>query len=149
MAQGRKTLVPETLFVRCAKAIMRKPEVSSSIFKRRFSKFFGTDVSVCSKRWAMMPREKDGQPCHLLWALPFLKLYESEHVHAKLCDCDKSTFRKWSTIYVEHIAKCRIVCNVFYTNCTIYCPLLFYGDTQKIGLLLTDALRLLMVRTVL
>lgn len=108
--------VPVSEFVKCAEVIMRKPKGSCNIFNRRFSAFFGTDVGVCAKLWVMIPREKDGKPCHMLWALLFLKLYESEHVHATLCNCDETTFRRWSKVYVEHISRCRIVRNCVFIN---------------------------------
>ena len=82
--------------------------VSSNTSMRFFLTFFGTTPWVCSLLWAMlkpfetMPRGV--KPCHLLWALMFMKVYATETVHASIAGCDEKTFRKWSWIFVEGIA---------------------------------------------
>jgi len=45
----------------------------------------------------------NGQPKHLLWALLFLKLHDTERVHATLCGCGKDTFRKWVKAFLESL----------------------------------------------
>lgn len=74
---------------------------------RRFRSMFGTSPLVCAKIWlALAEHHETSVPAHLLYALNFLKLYQSEHVHRVICDgVDEKTFRKYVWKYVTLIAE--------------------------------------------
>jgi len=108
----------EDQFKELGAAIMgRDPEGrSQSIFLTRWLSFFGVDPAVVVRVWDLLevPFIDDGDfshahPKHLLWALLFLKKYGDESEMAKLVGedgkaVDEQTFRKWSKIFVHHIA---------------------------------------------
>ena len=50
--------------------------------ERRFKEFFGTNVEICAKLWTLcLPLlPESASPVHLLWALYFLKQYNTEGV---------------------------------------------------------------------
>ena len=41
---------------------------------------------------------------HLLWALLFLKRYDTEHTNHSITGADEKTFRKWVWIFVDMLA---------------------------------------------
>jgi hypothetical protein len=49
-------------------------------------------------------------PVHLLWALMFLKQYNTEEVTASMAGCDKKTFRLWCWLVVRVLADMELVC---------------------------------------
>ena len=78
-------------------------------FRRRFLAHFGVTENVVADTWQRLEidleTEKDAQPVHLLWALFFLKTYNSESVCASAVGtADEKTFRKWSKFFVERIS---------------------------------------------
>jgi len=102
----------------------RDPEGrSQAVFLTRWLSFFGVDPAVAVIVWDMIevPFIDDGdlshaQPKHLLWALLFLRKYGDESEMAALVSedgkaVDEKMFRKWTKIFVGHIAflKCRVV----------------------------------------
>ena len=96
--------------IRCGRKTYQSDETFSTITSRRyFLSYFGTTPWVCSFLWAMlkpfetMPRGV--KPCHLLWALMFMKVYATETVHAGIAGCDEKTFRKWSWLFVKGISQ--------------------------------------------
>ena len=96
--------------IRRGRKTYRSDETFSTITSRRyFLSYFGTTPWVCSFLWAMlkpfetMPRGV--KPCHLLWALMFMKVYATETVHAGIARCDEKTFRKWSWLFVKGISQ--------------------------------------------
>ncbi len=51
-------------------------------------------------------------PKHILWALLFLTVYDTEHNSAqRLGNVDKKTYRKWSEVFVIAISylECKVV----------------------------------------
>ena len=68
---------------------------------RSFRAHFGTGPLVCSQIWNRMiepVRNKviDGlKPIHLLWALHFLKTYDTMDVLASKARVDRKTYAKW------------------------------------------------------
>lgn len=74
---------------------------------RRFRSVFGTSPLVCAKLWiALNDHHETSVPVHLLYALTFLKLYQTEHVHRIICDgVDEKTFRKYAWKYVYLMAE--------------------------------------------
>ena len=75
---------------------------------RHFRAFFGISPSTCAFTWGKI-KELDlaprAQPVHLLWALLFLHIYETECVIAGFLGVDEQTYRQWSFELVEVIAK--------------------------------------------
>ena len=74
-----------------------------------FKATFGTSPFICAMLWNMIKPSVDMPrgvaPTHLLMALMFLKLYCSESVHATISGVDHQTFRKWSWLFVDEIAR--------------------------------------------
>lgn len=58
---------------------------------RRFKEFFGACHITCSIVWEKLSLTNSfpasGKPCHLLWALLFLKRYLTEHVLSSIVVC--------------------------------------------------------------
>jgi hypothetical protein len=76
---------------------------------RQFRSLFGTTPTVCAIMWAML-RNRNRLPIrsklvHLLCALLFLKVYDTEEVHAALTGFTEKTFRKWSWMFIELISE--------------------------------------------
>ncbi|KAF0702403.1 hypothetical protein AaE_015956 [Aphanomyces astaci] len=85
-----------------AKPILGRHSSTSTTNARRFVALFGTTLYVTSVLWAKLePHPRGGQPRHLLWALMFLKVYGTEHVHATIAAVDEKTYRKWSWTYIK------------------------------------------------
>jgi len=80
---------------------------------RRFRAGLGVSSYVCSWYWNQLEKEKllpkGFLPKHFLWTLLFLKIYASEHVHAAMCGCDETTFRKWVWIGLKVIGDLELV----------------------------------------
>jgi hypothetical protein len=87
-----------------------RPSESSRISRQRFIAFFGIEPTYCSMIWKLIvdsvltqlkskPKEE-----HLLWALMFLRRYDTHWILANNAGCDEKTFIKWSWFYVEAIA---------------------------------------------
>lgn len=79
----------------------------------RFKAMFGTGPDNCARIWAMIDpfasMPAGVQVVHLLWALMFLKLYDSESVLSSLAGgsgeaVDEQTFRKWCWLFVGEIS---------------------------------------------
>ena len=73
--------------------------------ERRYRAYFSTSPFTTSTVWyrlfqADLLPEK-GQPKHLLWGQLFLRIYNSEEVHAGLAGVDEKTFRKWSLLFIK------------------------------------------------
>ncbi len=82
---------------------------SERIRRERFNSCFGVNPIIVSVVWSMLIDNElcspsSPKPVHLLWALLFLKLYDSTPKLAALAGCDEKTFRKWSWFYVGAIA---------------------------------------------
>ena len=71
---------------------------------RRFREFFGVSPVICSTVWETLLSTQSipssGKPCHLLWALLFLKRYLTEHVMSSIIGADEKTIRKWIWSFV-------------------------------------------------
>ena len=85
----------------------------SAIFsRRRFRSWFGTDPFIVSLIWEMLhmfgwhSKTTKANPFHLLWALNFMKNYETESECAiKFANVDEKTLRKWVWFYVTGISR--------------------------------------------
>ena len=96
---------------------------------REFRAHFGASPNVCLDIWQQCEKSYLRQnvcPTHHLWGLLFLKTYATEDVLAKMCGVTRKTFRLWSWLVLETIAKRKpdVVGSSFYL---VYPPIL-YGD---------------------
>jgi hypothetical protein len=86
-------------------------ESSSKVGLRRFKEFFGVSPEVCEISWNLM---KEAIPPyskhkHLLWALFFLKRYNTEAVNRKILNSDEKCLRYWIWIFVDLLANLNVV----------------------------------------
>eukprot|EP00977_Amphora_coffeiformis_P008565 scaffold1938_cov260-Amphora_coffeaeformis.AAC.1 len=72
---------------------------------RMFRSHFGCSPDICSILWQQITRGCNGMPYHLLWALNFLKSYDTEDVMACRFHVTRNTLRKWIWIYVRKICR--------------------------------------------
>ena len=93
--------------------MVKDPEGRSQIvFERKWNSFFGVGVKVCVDVWDRLEVNPNddaeltgAKPCHLLWALMFLKMYGAEEEMSTLAGAgDEKVFRKWSKIFVVRIS---------------------------------------------
>lgn len=79
---------------------------SFDIGMRRFRALFGISHVACAYVWKLLQERHPAgsEPRHMLYALLFLRVYETEHVHSCISDRDEKTFRKHSWMYVYLIA---------------------------------------------
>ena len=77
---------------------------------RRFRAHFGCSPDVCSDIWEKISRSTPGlsregaMPKHLLWALNFLKSYDTEDILAARFGTTRVTLRKWIWFIVRRIS---------------------------------------------
>ena len=100
---------PEVFAAIGSMMMRRQSAIAEATEERRFYAIFGTSTMICSLLWKMIdPKSimpKGVSPHHLLWALMFMKIYSSEHVHCAMADgVDEKTFWKWAWIFVLAIA---------------------------------------------
>lgn len=93
---------------------MKRGEIKerNPTFERRWSEFFVASPEVCSRLWDLcdpyntMPNAV--KPVHLLWALLFMKQYQTETLNSTLVAetkaKDEKTFRKWSWLFLREIS---------------------------------------------
>lgn len=112
------------IFLTCGCHMMRKaPGLSQVIEKRRFNALFGASPEVCQHLWSRIGSDipPGASPKHLLWALMFLKIYASEHVHRLISGADEKTFRKWTWEFVNLIANLPVVSNHTFSSAIPWC----------------------------
>ncbi len=105
--------VPPIVFsIEGGRMLRRAPSIRSLVFLRRFKALFGSTPQLCSLLWSLLAdlHPLGGFPRHLLWALMFLKLYSTEHVHSTLAGVDEKSFRKWCWRYVSALSQVKLVC---------------------------------------
>ena len=96
---------------------MSKKAVLLLLCKRRFPGMFGCSPHVCSIIFKYLQQQNDIewpsslglQPKHLLWALLFLKVYNTEEVNSSIVGCNEKTFRKWTWKVIEGLSKMLVV----------------------------------------
>ena len=68
---------------------------SPMIGARRFRALFGTSPFICSIVWERLAgrRPRGAKPVHLLWALQFLKRYDTEHTNHSITGADEKSMR--------------------------------------------------------
>jgi hypothetical protein len=91
----------------------RMPSCSVLINARRFKALFGVSASRCAHIWRRLQIDEvlpsKATPKHLLWALYFLKVYDSENNMAGRCGCDEKTLRKWIWKMIDALCRMDIV----------------------------------------
>lgn len=78
---------------------------------RRFKAHFGCTPERCAQLWNLLQTTpvaaaavNGGLPKHLLWALLWLKIYNTDEIISGMCGCDEKTFRKWYWKFVVGIS---------------------------------------------
>lgn len=101
----------ENQFKDAGKRLMNVTEGSESIFLRRFKATFGVSVSICSMSWQKIKPNlfHDFTEVHFLWALHFLKCYNTENVNRSFAKCDEKTFRTRVWKVVEELSCMNVV----------------------------------------
>ena len=101
--------IAPNIFINAANDIVNLPHSRNDVFNRRWNSAFGASPEVCSVLWnkidpfKTMPMGVD--PKHLLWALYFLTVYDTEHNSSqRVGKVDEKTYRKWSELFVEAIS---------------------------------------------
>ena len=101
-------------FIGAAAPILREAVKNylSKMWLGRWMSLFGTTPEVCVVLWNKIdPRRtmvgvgQAPEPKHLLWALIFLRIYDTDEVNSRLVGgVDEKTFRKWAHPFVEAIS---------------------------------------------
>ena len=125
--------------------------ISSSvkIKRERFVSFFGIEPLIVSIIWSMLVDVEDEimvcfaaveslKPVYLLWALLFLKGYNTTTRNAAIAGVDEKTFRHWSWIFVEAIANLdrevvSIKFNFQFNHCHCCMLTLYFLSLRSVG----------------
>ena len=107
-------------FIDAAANIIKVPKSRNSTFVRRWMGAFGTSPAICCWLWDRLDpvntMPSGVQIKHLLWALFFLKVYETEENSANAGGkVDEKTYRGWCWRFVEAISylECDVVSCTF------------------------------------
>jgi hypothetical protein len=89
-------------------AIIGRSVKSEKLARDRFASSYGTEPLIAAILWEMMMNSNIQYdkpfPKHLLWALMFLKSYDTEMNIASRLRVDEKTYRKWLWIILPWIA---------------------------------------------
>ena len=83
----------------------------------RFKAAFGISPLMCRQLWELIGQIADqslssnARPKHLLWALMFLRQYNTTEINCAMSGADEKTFRKWSWTFIHLISKLDLVSN--------------------------------------
>ncbi len=77
---------------------------------RRYHSWFGTDPRICFIIWTALVdigwiKRSTIKRHHILWALWFLKTYNTLEVHSTQLNVDEKSFQKWVWIVLEGVSK--------------------------------------------
>ena len=126
MAQPSQPSKPQD-FITAAKGIVNVAN-SEVVFERRWLSAFGALPAVCCILWdkidpfRTLPNGVHFK--HLLWALYFLQVYDTEENSAKAVGgVDETTYREWSYRFVEAISylECQVVSGPALDFCLFVC----------------------------
>lgn len=87
---------------------------SIDIAMRRFKAHYGIKPGACANIWIILENRMPPKShhVHLMYALLFLKTYQTEHQNSSLFGVDEKTFRKYQWIFVHLLAtELNLVCN--------------------------------------
>jgi hypothetical protein len=110
--------ITPNIIINAAKGIINLPSVMNSTFYPRWKSSFGAPPKVCFVLWNKINPYKTMpagvNPKHILWALLFLTVYDTEHNCSSsqgLGNMDEKTHRKWSKLFVVAILylECKVV----------------------------------------
>lgn len=103
---------------------------NNNVGMRRFLSMFGISPLVCSKLWVLLSQNVESciTPHHLMWALIFLKSYNTEEVNKSIIGSDEKTVRKWVWIVIDAISRLTIVIFGFKMKYTVFFTFLFLLD---------------------
>lgn len=98
-------------FYNLGKKIIKHESASEIVGIRRFKSFFGVSPLICAVCWQNIKSNlpMDYKEVHLLWALLFLKCYNTESINHCIAQCDEKTFRKRVWVVVEELALMKVV----------------------------------------
>ena len=96
-------------FDEAASVIIGRPYRNTGEWYRRFRSHFGVDSTVVAAVWCRLSLPRKAQAKHLLYALFFLKTYQTENNASSHCCIDEQTYRTWVWIIVPRIARLSIV----------------------------------------
>ena len=99
-------------FMELGRRIMNYPQRGGRDMElRRFKSHFGTTNIRCCTLWRMLINHgqarqilSGARPRHLLWALLFLKTYQTEALLCAKTGCDEKTLRKWCWKFVHSLS---------------------------------------------
>ena len=111
-------VVDELFFIKLGASLwLSKSAASLLSLKRRFAGMFGCLPHICAIMFEYLRQMNEIQwplslgiePKHLLWALLFLKRYNTEEINLSIVGCDEKTFRKWTWKVIEGLSKMSVV----------------------------------------
>ena len=87
----------------CQQLEMNAEKIFSYEGKRSVAAEFGCSIRTILFTWIMCEFSRKTKPKHLLWALTFLKTYETEPLMARKFNVTRPTLRKYILPVVEEI----------------------------------------------
>ena len=110
--------VPIRNFNALANNIIRanQPNTKTGVSSCAFRSFFGTSPKTCASLWKISNFPSKTRPKHLMWALMFLKSYDTEIKLSSLAGVSPKTFRKWIWVIIDEIGKTMHKVVSFYCN---------------------------------
>lgn len=99
------------LFYQYGKILIKHHSNSMYVGMRRFKSYFGVSPTICSLAWRYIKDElpHDYTEIHLLYALFFLKTYNTEAISRSIFTCDEKTFRKRVWEVIDKLAFIKVV----------------------------------------
>jgi hypothetical protein len=104
------TIMNSDDFLDIGLSIIGRPVNSDKLARDRFASSYGTEPLIVAILWQMLMNNSNKcdnskpYPKHLLWALMFLKSYDTEMNIASRLRVDEKTYRKWLWIILPWIA---------------------------------------------
>lgn len=104
-------MLDPNIFWKIGNKYTRHTSYSQNVGRRRLKSMFGVTPKVCSLIWNLILPilSIECSPCHLLWALMFLRCYNTEETNRAIVKTDEKTFRKYSCILINYISRMRVV----------------------------------------
>ena len=85
--------------------LANQPNKKTGVLDCTFCLFFGTSPKTCASLWKICNFPSKSRPKHLMWALMFLKSYDTENKLSSLAGVSLKTFQKWIWLIIDEIAK--------------------------------------------
>lgn len=105
--------ISESSFVRkCSVEVSNATSISRTDM-RRIKAIYGVSPSIMKIIWNNLYNSSslphNSNPEYLLYALRFLKTYDTEDVSSSAEKCHEQTFRNWSWVFVELLSDMNLV----------------------------------------